>query len=231
MAKLHDLFTDIQAQCKSYLGGQQGKEFEDRIETNLKKIGFTRVLPRDFKKNEYQKLKKEVLDKESDVGIPNTYTSLKSHFLNNPFGSQRYPDFLVFEGEKIISVEVKFSSQNQKKPVWNSGLPRPNGIYIFGSYKHMDATFFRGCDVLNLSEVNKLHRFFDNDLRKLQKTFNSREMEKQPYGFQTYVRKAFDQTKTPNSDAIINFFTNPNRKKLESNVLNYLDNSTPSESE
>lgn len=230
MAKLHDLFTDIQGQCKSYLGGQNGKDFENRIEANLTKMGFTRVLRIDFEEDKYQEIQKEVLGKESDMDIHNTH-DFKSHFLSNPFGSQRYPDFLVFEGERIISMEVKFSSQGQKKPVWNSGLPRPNGIYIFGSYQHMDATFFRGCDVLNLSEVNKLHSFFDNDLKKLQRAFNSREMEKQPYGFQTYVRKAFDQAKTPNSDAIINFFTNPNRKNLESNVLNYLNDSTPTEKE
>lgn len=91
--------------------------------------------------------------------------------------------------------------------------------------------FFRGHDVLSLSEVEKLHDFFDKGLKEYQQEFNSQEMKEQNYGFQTYIRKAFDQTKKHNSGAITDFFNNPNRENLESSVLNHLADDTPIESE
>lgn len=142
MARLQDLFTDIQAHRPAYVGSHEGGHFENRIEVNLKKIGFTRVLSDNFEREEHQELKGKVLGKESDIDVPNIRSDLESHFLKNPFGSQQYPDFLVFEGGRVVSVEVKFSSQKQRKPIWNSGLPRPNGLYIFGSYERKDVTFF-----------------------------------------------------------------------------------------
>lgn len=47
-------------------------------------------------------------------------------------------------------------------------------------------------------------------------------MEKQPYGFAAYIRKAFEQKREFNPDAILDFFNNENREKLENSVISYL---------
>ena len=69
--------------------------------------------------------------------------------------------------------------------------------------------------------IGKLHDFFLK-MKQQQCDFNKTEMLKQKYGFAVYNRKAFDQRKKHNKDAIINFFNNEDRKQLEDAVLQYV---------
>ena len=86
-------------------------------------------------------------------------------------------------------------------------MPRPNGIYIFGSYYLLDATFLIGSAAVSPCEARKLHEFFDKGLKEYQATFNTHEMKEQSHGFGVYIRKAFDQSKKDNPRAVINYFT------------------------
>lgn len=49
--------------------------------------------------------------------------------------------------------------------------------------------------------------------------YNKMWMANQPYGFAAYVRKAFEQKKTINKNAVTNFFVNKDKARLEKNVI------------
>ena len=205
-----------------YLNSAKGAEFEDRINTSLHKMGYSRLIKDDLEDDLFATLKTEVIDKETEISISNPFVHYTDHFITQPFGSQQYPDFLIFDMTRIVCIETKFSSGKQTRPVWNSGLPRPNGIYIFGSYGRTDLTFFRGIDVVSLSDAKQLHDFFDKGLKAYQEQFNNDEMNKQKYGFRAYIRKAYEQSKKHNPNAIIDFFNNPKRLELEDSVIRSL---------
>ena len=42
------------------------------------------------------------------------------------------------------------------------------------------------------------------------------------YGFTTYIRRAYDQGKKHNKNAILDFFKNKNRADLENNVISFI---------
>ncbi|MCG9126461.1 type II restriction endonuclease [Candidatus Poribacteria bacterium] len=219
MNRLSNLFIEMRSNKDTYLKSSKGAEFEDRINISLHNIGYSRLIKDDLEDDLFTILKSEVIDKETDVSISNPFVQYKHHFITQPFGSQQYPDFLIFDKTRIVCIETKFSSRSQRHPVWNSGLPRPNGIYIFGSYGRKDLTFFRGIDVVSLDEAKRLHDFFDKGLKAYQNQFNDDEMNEQKYGFSVYIRKAYEQSKKHNPDAIIDYFNNPIRSELEESVI------------
>ncbi len=225
MDDLIGLFIDLRQNKAGYLASIAGKDFEDRIDAKLHKMGYSRILRHDLDNvggDCFNLIKCAVLERESNDKIGNIYTEFNRHFIHQPFGRQNYPDFLVFSGEWIFAIETKFSAKNQSKPVWNSGLPRPNGIYVFGSMERKDLTFFLGGHILSIADTRKLHDFFDKGLKEYQDRFNAETMNQQKYGFAAYIRKAFEQKKAFNKKAILNFFDNPERAKLESAVIEYL---------
>ena len=222
MSKLSNFFIEMRSNKDLYLKSSKGAEFEDRINTSLHNIGYSRLIKDDLEDDLFATLKTEVIDKETAVSLSNPFVRYRHHFITQPFGSQQYPDFLIFDKTSIVCIETKFSSNKQTRPVWNSGLPRPNGIYIFGSYGRKDLTFFRGIDVVSLDEAKELHDFFDKGLKEYQKRFNDDQMNEQKYGFRVYIRKAYEQSKRHNPNAIIDYFNNPMRLELEESVIRIL---------
>lgn len=220
--KLSNLFVEMRNNKGSYLNSAKGADFEDRINTSLYNLGYSRLIKDELEDDLFAEMKEEVTDKETEVIISNPFVNYQLHFITQPFGSQQYPDFLILDETQIICIETKFSSGKQTRPVWNSGLPRPNGIYVFGSYGRGDLTFFRGVDVVSLDEAKRLHDFFDKGLRAYQKQFNDDEMNAQEYGFRVYIRKAYEQSKKHNPNAIIDLFKNPKRTNLENSVIRSL---------
>ena len=156
------------------------------------------------------------------------YTNI---FVHQPYGSQQFPDFLVFTENNIYSVESKYSKQNGNKPVWNSNLPKSTAIYIFGCYAKRDVTFFIGEDILPQNERVILNQFFMYTTTKVMDDFQSelvlKFMDKEmnfEHGFNVYIRKAFDQNQVVNASADIDFFGSKNRSKYENNVISSISN-------
>ncbi len=166
----------------------------------------------------YSQIKKDCLEKSREKSVENT-SGESGCFIYQPNGSQQYPDFLVFEKSVVVCIETKFSRSN---PVWNSGLPRPNGIYILGNPTIKKITFFIGGDVISANDNEKMHAFF-TELRATQHEFNVNNMSDHPKGFAVYIRKAFEQKKSYNQDAETNFYTASDRMQLQDNVLAYCD--------
>ena len=164
--------------------------------------------------------KPEALVSSDDLPMFNP-TNWRRHYVTQSYESQQYPDFLAFDEKRIVPIEVKFSAKTQGKPVWNAGLPRDGGLYIFGAYGRRDITFFLERDVVTAKEAKALHRFFD-DLKAQADAFNASSMKKQRYGFTAYSRMAFDQQQKHNPNAVLDFFTNPHRNELEHSALVFL---------
>ena len=218
---MRDLFEDLLANPRNYLQAREGRNFEERFRIGLDRHGYNRLVNEDIGEAAFAMLKEQVLDWLDEDDLPNPSPRFRRHYLFQPYGSQQYPDVLVLHDDRVVVVELKFSRERQGKPMWNSGLPRPRGIYVFGSYVRMAVTYFRGGDVLASGDAARLHEFFD-DLHRQQQEFNEEWMAGQEYGFSAYVRKAFDQKRGHNTDAIINFFANPQREALQQAVLDYL---------
>ena len=198
-----------------------GKEFELRFVSLLEANRSLRCFHDDFPPQVWKSIKVEILKKTNGGAIDNA-TEKKSHFVLQPYGSQQYPDFLVFEDSKIWAIETKFNKRKASHPFWNSGLPRPNGIYIYACGIRKQITFFVGKDVVRSSEAEQMHRELDK-LKTMATNFNKQELTIRPHGFMIEIRKAFSQSKRFNPNAILDFVTNPNREDLEKATIAFLN--------
>ncbi len=171
---------------------------------------------------QWASLKAKILDKNSIEPIMNPWPSLANYFIKQPHGTQNYPDFLLFTRDYIVPVEIKYSKKKDKQkktkhealtPMWNSNLPKANGIYIFG-VSGIRVTFFRGCDVLDANTRIKLNQFFsdlgtDEEIDEKIKTLMSGLAN--PFGFKPYIRKAFDHDLKSST-----LFNDENKQYIES---------------
>lgn len=221
MASLAEFFEDLRDNPRKYLRAERGNEFEDRIQTEMdRQVAMPRIHNDQIPRDTFRDIKQRILRKTATSSAENT-TEFQKHYIFQPYGSQQYPDLLIFDGDRLHAVEIKFSKKIKTSPVWNSGPPRPTGIYIFGAYGRSDLTFFMGQNVLPPAEAEEMHRHLDQVQAEVEK-WNHEHVHQQRYGFRVYARRAFDQKKTSNPDAIIDFFTNPDRKELEDEVITYL---------
>jgi len=235
MNRLIYVFQNMLSDREYWLNAKTGSEFEDRFCTALKKEGFNQIFRDQIDNLKFVELKKSITDKLdskilnlSDLNLKNL--GLQIGYLYQPFGSQEYPDFIVITNkENILPIEIKSSKAN--KPVWNSNLPKENGLYIFSSYKQKDLTFWRGGDILPQNERKALITFFTDIIKPSEKQYKSylkEEYLKGKYsfdrGFNVYTRIAYDQNQGINKNAKLNYFEAPNRKEKENKVLMFLDN-------
>jgi len=232
--KIGTILEDIIVNKSKWLQARKGSEFEDRFEQQCKKNGFTRYLATDLKqeyKVEFTKIKKLIQDDYNTKPIDNIlnkYPECCNMFLTQPFGSQDYPDFLLFTDRYIVPIEIKYSTGSSTHPIWNGNLPKANGVYIFGNYDKQDIALFKGDDILPNKERKQLIEFWDKV--KLEYKQNKIKIQQQlkddsvafQYGFDVYIRKTFQQNKQLNQNAITNLFEEPYKSDLETKLLQYI---------
>lgn len=221
---------------KSLLNAPSGHDFEEKIKNNLKKFNFSQMRLDDDEefKDFIQSIKNEIQDKLYSNIVENTLFKLTSNqmykdcFVWQPYGSQDYPDFLVITEKYVFPIEIKFSTNSGGKPMWNSNLPKKDGIYIFGRYKNPDLTLFRGEDVLPDDERasiikiwNDLESTKDNWERDFERSINNGEFINE-YGFHPYIRKAYEQGLQFNKNATLDFFDNKKRDDLEKAAIKFI---------
>ena len=213
---IRSLFKELADRPHTFLDARTGRDFEDRMQSFMRNtMHYNRLLKKDIAA--WEQLRGESLRRSDDAPIRNVF-GVDRCYIYQPNGSQDYPDFMVFEHDQVVCLEVKFSKQPH--PVWNSGLPRPNGFYILGCSATKDITFFHGRDVVTRDESKKLHEFFDH-LKAEQQRFNEQHMSGQSHGFAVYIRKAFEQKKMYNPNANTNYYGSAERNRLQKNVLEY----------
>ena len=221
---LKEIFISIQKNKDDWLGIRQGKHLEDRLEEELRRNNF---IPLRLKlienKNQWQALKKEILQKGNNELIKNNFsTSTHNTYFRSPYGSQNFPDFLVFTSKFIVPIELKASKRTGSKPMWNSNLPKANCIYIFASFGKQDITFFRGIDVIEEKLSSQLWNFFI-EVKKAEKKF-IQSLAPSERGWKPYIRVAFEQVKSlllPKGG--LDYFQHPRRKEIESKLLEWLE--------
>jgi len=226
MQKLVQIFASLRENKKDWLRISKGENLEDKLAIELKKAGFIRWNKKELVKKEkvkWQKLRREVQRKENNELITNDFPSWTSEsFVYSPYGSQNYPDFLIFTSKYIIPIELKASTREGIKPMWNSHLPKSNSLYIFASYGKQDITFFRGSDVIEEELSKKLWDFFGR-VKRVKEEF-SKSLSKSERGWKPYIRVAFEQAKTlllPKNK--LDYFQHPRRKEIEDNALKLLE--------
>ncbi len=212
-----------------FLKSSNGVDFEDRFEEIIRKNGYTKLNCEDYQVF-LRTIKKSILNKRGSSFVKNEYDEdviLSNSFLRIPYGSQNYPDFLIITKKYLIPIEIKYSRGKSISPMWNSNLPKVNGIYLFGSYGRKDITFFAGSLVIRPEERNDMLDFFTS-LKKLEKEFKVDRMKKKykenysrGRGFIPYVRVAFQHNKELGES---NFFEAHDRKAIEKETLNILSN-------
>ena len=237
MSKLVDFLNDVKANRTDFLQANSGKACEKLFRAKL--VEFFKDMTKstdkqilDFK----QKIKKTILSKKTTNVADNTLyketknDNCKDFFISQPYGSQNYPDFLVFTEFKVFSVEIKYSAKKAVRPMWNSNLPKMDGIYFFGCRKLKELTFFRGEDILPSGERESLLKIWEDleqKKKKWIKEFKASIKSKKftnSYGFSPYIRKAYQQTKSFNKNATIDYFDNADKNNLEDKVIKFVEN-------
>ncbi|GAA8173876.1 hypothetical protein HpBT135_05730 [Helicobacter pylori] len=123
---LEKVFQEITNKRKFFASSSTGEQFENNFRNELKKhfseingdliegLSHIEEKPNKEIKTTFNQLKKQVLEKNHPDTLKNPFSKLTSHFLYQPFGSQNYPDFLVFIFDDVVGIEIKFS-KNEKK--------------------------------------------------------------------------------------------------------------------
>lgn len=212
------LWDDIQNDPEHYLRGRSGKDIEHNIADRLQASGLVSINTENAKQMpNWTEIKESLL---SGTAPTVNATGRKDAFVQQPFGSNNYPDFVILGTEYVLPVEVKsIIDSTSKLPKWNSGLPRPYGNYVFANTKLRDITFFRGQDIITAEEYHSLQDFFEA-VKHIEQHVNTYHSSQQ-YGFHAYIRKDYNQGKQFNPNAITDFFGNPNRAQLEQLVKSH----------
>ena len=144
------------------------------------------------------------LDGEDHSDIPD------NSYISQPCGSNNSPDFIVKSEGRLYFLECK--SVKGGTPMYNSGVPKAEYIYILCSEKHDQTTIYFGGDVLPVKEAQLIKEHIAV-ARKRDEEFNKEFGN--DYGISYYTRPMI-QHKGLNKD----YFKHPMRKQLEQKVLN-----------
>jgi len=105
------------------------------------------AIKRIFTENNLIQLEKDADDKRVAIlknrkNLLTTVEELKNDFLfiEQPFGSQKSPDFIICIAGFILWIECK----SGKKLVWNTGYPKNNVLFVFSSKATNRTTLFFG---------------------------------------------------------------------------------------
>lgn len=141
-------------------------------------------------------------------------------FIEQPFGTNGNPDFLVkINDNLIIAIEAK--SCKLYTPVFNSCIPKSNYIYVFCSEKYNQTTIFMGYSVLDDTRIQILEEHIA-EARKKDEELNKKllEYDSSHRGFSYYTRPMIKQSGTSDKT---NYFTHKFRESVEQEVFNFLD--------
>lgn len=193
---------------------------EDAVAIKLVAAGFT-----EEKKTDYPSLTKGLLKEWANTGDSTQLEAvLKSMpqgtFINQPAGSQGFPDILVkdFNG-RYIALECKSVGKTVTSPMWNDNVPKQNSIYILSSAKYDATTIFLGKDVITQATYDlftQQEAEIELIIQKYKKlcgkadTFN-----------RGWIQKSRKQHFQNGGGAKTNYFTHADRVKCEKNALAY----------
>jgi hypothetical protein len=142
---------------------------------------------------------KKSLEKYPDsILLNDTNECLSGRWISQPFGSQRFPDFLGFEKSqdvlKLFYIECKTS--NTSKATWNCSLPVPQiwAIYPFYNKKTHKLKICSGLDLITEISYNKLKPLM-TEIRQKNEEIDKLIAEETGDSWQLYLRPMWNSKK------------------------------------
>jgi hypothetical protein len=135
-------------------------------------------------------------------------------FMSQPCGTHNSPDFIVKTNNKLFFLECKSASKGTTAPMYNSGIPKEEYIYVFCAEKYNKTTIFMGRDVLPSKEEQLIQRHIA-EARKRDEILNAL-LENNHHGISYYTRPMICHK---GGHGKTNYFTHNKRQPLERSVL------------
>jgi hypothetical protein len=209
-----------------------GKSFEDVINNSFSQNGFELLnlesLKNSENKNDDDKLILSILNdnkekitnlyyfNQTDIKIPASYNN---KYIAQPYGSQSFPDVILFYERKIYIFEIKYLDKVKAKYIsmWNGSMPKKDVIYLM-CRKNDNPTFFLGQELIEKEEAyNAWKDFIEKQRREMQEITKKLKTEK---GFYAWYRPAYHR-----SGKNIDDFLPKIIKLRETKVYNFLNRS------
>ena len=164
------------------------------------------------------------------INHPEECTILEiGQFIEQPFGSQQSPDFIIkVSNDFILFLEAK-SSETALYPTYNSCIPHQNYVYVFTSKKTNQTTLYKGERIVTL-EQEKLLKEYIEETRKRDEEFNKKLMDvtidTNHRGIQFYTRPMIIQK---GGKEYVDYFTHSQREQAENGVFEWVEKQSHSE--
>jgi hypothetical protein len=133
-------------------------------------------------------------------------------YISQPCGTHNSPDFIVKKGGKLYFLECK--SVKGGTPMYNSGVPKDNYIYILTSKRHNRTTLYRGRDVLPDYQARLIYEHISH-ARDRDAELNAK-LQSNGHGISYYTRPMIQHK---GSKVVKDYFVNTRRAELERNAL------------
>lgn len=145
--------------------------------------------------------------------LTNSLYSSNLAVISQPFGSQQFPDLIIKHQETTLMVETK--SSKTSKIIWNGGLPKEGGIYIYNNCVKNKLTYFLGEDVLSAEERRILLKTHQDLSQSVSITkANNDKLEQLGSNFKYYARAMYNDS--------TNYDTDPKRTQWQLAVEDYI---------
>jgi hypothetical protein len=140
-------------------------------------------------------------------------------YISQPCGTHDSPDFIVKTGGRLYFIECK-SVIKEGTPLYNSGLPKKDYIYVFSSKKYNETTVYLGRDVAE-DAVARILEQANQQIKSICKGVSNqlRHMSENTHGLGIYARPMYQHY---GSNAKKDYFKNSRRNELEQNVLDFV---------
>lgn len=130
-------------------------------------------------------------------------------FIEQPFGSQSAPDFIICVDGYILWIECKSGSD---KITWNTGYPKTDILFVFSCKKKNTTTIFFGQSsdiIVNNPDFESEYEWFDKVLKKFSKKKFKKKFNSDKFDF--YMRRMLnDKTKYSDPSTRSDFYNKSN---------------------
>ena len=104
--------------------------------------------------------------------------------------------------------------------MWNDNTPKPNTIYVISSGSNDATTIFQGKDVIS-EEEQQLMDEQEEVIAKIVKEYNNKMKAVDKFN-RGWIQKSRKQHFQKGKKEMTDYFSHPNRRQCEENVLQYV---------
>ena len=132
-------------------------------------------------------------------------------FISQPCGTHDSPDFIVKVGGRLEFLECKSVKGASKAPMYNSGIPKGEYIYVFTAERYDKTTIYFGRDVCPPEDYELMQKLI-REHHALDEKYNKQFINQS--GIRHYTRPMIKHV------GGFDYFTNSSRTQIEEGVLN-----------